>query len=171
MPSKWRRTPPGPCPCCPPELAPDKPVGSDRMTRLDRLMFWPDVDAEPAELLGHFQRLLVQRLHRLGRVPAVLAHVFARQPLQLRRLRRPHQELVVEPLHEERNPREPALHPDAFQLREPLGEPVQDPVRHVHHVAPDEPERVHAEDAVRRTMLEFDEASKFIRGELHVARG
>ncbi|GAA2159279.1 hypothetical protein [Glycomyces lechevalierae] len=38
----------GPCPCCGPELALARPVGSDRMTRNDRLMHWPDVPPEPA---------------------------------------------------------------------------------------------------------------------------
>src|SRR5205814_6468405 len=67
---------------------------------------------------------------------------------QLRRFRLAHQELIIESLHQERDPREPALDPDGFELRETLGNSVQDPVRHVHQIAPHEAERMHAEEAV-----------------------
>jgi hypothetical protein len=53
----WRPAPQGPCPCCGPELANTRPIDSDRMTRNERAMNWPDVPAEPAgggDRLGHW---------------------------------------------------------------------------------------------------------------------
>ena len=96
---------------------------------------------------GRLQQLQVAPLQRLaGEVH--LADVLARRPLQHRRLAHPHHELVVEPLHDERHPGEPALDPHQLELREALGQPVDHPVGQVDEAVVHERQGVHGDEAV-----------------------
>ena len=58
------------------------------------------------------------------------------------------QVLIVKPLHQEGHPCQSAFNPQRLELGEPFGNPVQDPVRHMDHVAPHESQCVHAEKPV-----------------------
>ena len=60
---------------------------------------------------------------------------------------------MVEPLHQERDPRESALDPNHGQLREALAEPVRNPIGHVKDAVERESERVHGGEAIE--ILEY----------------
>jgi len=82
--------------------------------------------------VDHAERVLerlevVADFHRLRRVEEV-THVIAGLLREQRALVAAHQVLVVEPLHHERNPRQPRLHPNRLELGEALGDAVDHPV-------------------------------------------
>jgi hypothetical protein len=98
----------------------------------------------PAELIlgvhhieGDFRQTLIHRFHRLAREEHV-AHVFTWKALQQRGLRRAHHVLMVEALHKEGHPSKAALDPDHLEPREPLRDPVDDPIGQMDDVAPGE---------------------------------
>ncbi|MGA2128667.1 MAG: hypothetical protein ABSG76_21260, partial [Xanthobacteraceae bacterium] len=66
----------------------------------------------------------------------------------LRRFGLAHQELIVQALHQERHPGEPAFDPDGVETGKPLRQGIENPVGHVHQAAPHEAQRMHADEAV-----------------------
>ncbi len=118
-------------------------------------------------LEGDLQCLaIVHHLHGLrGKVH--LAHVFARLPLEQWSVRRPHHEFIVQPLHQEGQPRQSAFDPYGLQLRKPLRHAIHEPVRHVEHVAPGEAQAVHGDEPVGEGQALFAPIERRVEAERH----
>ena len=120
-------------------------------------------------LEGELQRLaVVHHLHRLGGEKHV-AHVVARLLLEQRAVGRAHHVFVVEPLHQERYPGEPALDPDRLEARETLRHAVHHPVGEVQHVVPGEAERVHGDETIGHRQAEIGPVERGVERQRQVA--
>ncbi len=84
----------------------------------------------------------------LRRIEAVGIHILARHTLELWRLGRAHQVLVVKPLHEERQPSQSALDPHCLEFWKPLGKPGSISSLSYEPCCTKQSQRVHAEKAV-----------------------
>ena len=100
---------------------------------------------------GLLEQPMIGDLHWL-RGEIHVAHIVGRQLLERGSFRGAHHVFVVEALHHERHPGEPALEPHHLQLGKALGQAVDDPVGEMDHVVPDEAERMHRDEAVEHAL-------------------